>query len=251
MEPMSESITEGAPAPAEAEIVQQPANETTVPDSGTEQTSPAPDNQGEPEPKKTPWFQRRIDELTREKHEAKRQADQLAAQLQQARQTAAPKPAQPTQPTPAGMVPLSEVQAIVARERADADFTKACNDIADTGEAKYGAEFKEAVNTFGMLGGPPPAFLEALTEFSKDEAARLFHDLGKDPDEAARITKLSPAKMAVALAKMAATPAKTAPVSKAPPPITPLSSTSTRSGAEPDSKDIKAWTAWFQKQRSR
>lgn len=247
---MSEHQPEGQQALPEGEIAPTPADDN-VPASGTEQPSSEPEaTPAEPEPKKVPWFQRRIDELTREKHEERRQREALEARLQQQPRPQAQQPAQqqPAAPQP-GMISMADAEKLVEQTLTVRQFNEACNAIAETGEGKY-ADFDSAVSTFSMLGGPPPAFLEALTEFSKEEAARLYYDLGKNPDEAARVTKLSPAKMAVALAKMVAAPAKALPVSRTPAPISPITSNSgTRAGAEPDAKDQAAWTDWFNKKR--
>ncbi len=97
MDTMSETLdsaTQGATAPA-VESVPQPAIET-APDTGQEQQADTAEQQDETpeEPKRKPWFQQRIDELTREKHEARRQAEAYAAVLRQIQQT------QQTQPEP-------------------------------------------------------------------------------------------------------------------------------------------------------
>ena len=46
-----------------------------------------------------------------------------------------------------------------------------------------------------MLGGTPPAFLEAVVDLGKDAGARVYYELGKDPDAAQRILAMSPVRM--------------------------------------------------------
>lgn len=240
-----ESATQGATASA-VETVPQPAIET-APDTGQEQQADTAEQQTETqeEPKRKPWFQQRIDELTREKHEARRQAEQLAGYLRQIQQgQQVPQQQDGTQPPP-GYVPASEVERIAARQLEAARFNEACNEIADHGEATF-KDFQTAVANFQSIGGPPPALLEAVTALGKEDGARVYYELGTNPDEAMRLARLSPARMAVEVAKMAAKPAPTRPVSKVPPPIAPISAGRAEAGGEPDAaRNPDAYAKWF------
>jgi hypothetical protein len=253
MEPMSESIeiaTQGETAPA-VETVPQPANDT-APETGQEQQAePAEQPDTPEEPKRKPWFQQRIDELTREKHEARRQADQLATYLRTIQQGQQPVSQQQEGQPPAGYVPASEVGRIAAQQLEAHQFNMACNDIADHGETTY-RDFQTAVQNFQSLGGPPPALLEAVTALGKEEGAKVYYELGMNPDEAMRLARLSPARMAVEVAKMAAKPAPSKPVSKLPPPITPIAAGRAEPGGEPDAKrDPAAWRSWYRAQEAK
>ena len=246
-----DSATQGATAPA-VESVPQPAIET-APDTGQEQQADTVEQQDETpeEPKRKPWFQQRIDELTREKHEARRQAEQLAGYLRQIQQGQQQYPQQQDAPqVPPGYVPVTEVARVAAQQLETARFNEACNAIADHGESQF-PDFQAAVQNFQMIGGPPPALLEAVTALGKEDGARVYYELGKNPDEAMRLLNLSPARMAVELAKMAAKPAP-APkaISRVAPPITPISAARAEAGGEPDAtKNPEAWTKWFNDQR--
>lgn len=244
---MSESLenaTQGATAEP-VDTAPQPATET-APDTGQEQEAEPAETTTEDapeEPKRKPWFQQRIDELTREKHEARRQTEQLTDYLRQIQQGQQPEPQQ-GQP-PAGYVPASEVGRIAAQQIEAAQFTQACNEIAEHGESVF-KNFDTAVQNFQSIGGPPPALLEAVTALGKEDGARVFYDLGMNPDEAMRLARLSPARMAVEIAKMAAKPAAPKPVSKAPPPITPISANRAETGGEPDAtRQPEAWRKWY------
>lgn len=244
---MSESIesaTQGATVDP-VETVPQPATET-APETGQEQqaepaqtaTEEAPE-----EPKRKPWFQQRIDELTREKHEARRQADQLTAYLRQIQQGQQPEPQQ-GQP-PAGYVPVAEVGRIAAQQVEMAAFNRACDEIADHGASVF-RDFDSAVQNFQSIGGPPPALLEAVTALGKEDGARVFYELGMNPDEAMRLSRLSPARMAVEVTRLAAKPAASKPVSKVPAPITPIAAARAEAGGEPDAKsNPDAYRKWF------
>ena len=242
---MSESIenaTQGATDPVET--VPQPAT-SDAPDTGQEQQAePAETTEEAPEePKRKPWFQQRIDELTREKHEARRHADQLATYLRQIQQGGQEPQQQEGQP-PRGYVPASEVGRIAAQQLEAARFTEACNEIADFGEMQH-KDFQTAVANFQAIGGPPPALLEAVTALGKEEGSRVYYELGMNPDEAMRLARLSPARMAVEVAKMAAKPAAIRAVSKVPPPITPISAARAETGGEPADGKSAAWRAWY------
>lgn len=215
----------------------QATTETTETEAATTQ----PD-----EPKRRPWFEKVIADKSFEARENKRQVEALQAQLQALQRS----PQSPQQQNPVDMVPRAELERLVEARATEQHFVDSCNAVADTGASKY-PDFKEAVDNYGLLGGPPPAFLEAITALGKDDGAKVYYDLGKNPDEAARILALPPVKMAMALAKMASAPAKAIAVSKAPTPISPISSSATaRAGAEPDAKDMVAWNQWFLKQRN-
>lgn len=245
-----ESATQGAPDTGES--VPQPATDA-APDTGQEQQA-EPEQQADPtqeEPKRTPWFQRRIDELTREKHEARRQAESYAAALRQIQQGQQPQfPQQDAQQPPSGYVPVTEVARVAAEQLEQARFTEACNEIADHGAGQF-RDFGQAVSNFQMLGGPPPALLEAVTALGKEDGARVFYELGMNPDEALRLSRLSWSRMAVEVARMASKPAAPSkPVSRVPPPIAPISAARAEPGGEPDAdRNPEAWSRWFMEQR--
>lgn len=248
METMSESTSEVTQDLPEGEVAPTPAIET-APASGTEQTSQTTETPAEPEPKKTPWFQRRIDELTREKHEERRQREALEARLRAAAQ---PQQQQQQPNAPQGYVPEAEVQRLVRETAQAAEFNRACNEIYEAGTEKHGRDFDNAVQQINQVGDPAKvaSLLESITDLGKSEGAEVLLKLGKDPDEAARILDLPPRKQAIAIAKLALRPVAAIPVSRATPPITPVSTVSVRSDAEPDANDTKAWAAWFAKKRA-
>ena len=241
---MSESIeTVTQPAPS-GETAPQP-DTNTVPATGTEQTqadTAAPQTETEA-PKPRPWYEKVIAERAYEAREAKRQAEaaiqyarQVQAQLQpQEQQSAAPPP---------GYVPAAEVHRIAAQQVAEATFTQACNEVADHGEATF-PDFGEAVQNFTLMGGPPAPLLEAITALGKEDGSRVYYELGKNPGEAQRILSLSPARMAVEIARMASKPRAVAPVSRAPAPITPVNARSTGATRDPSTMSDSEYRSWF------
>jgi hypothetical protein len=77
-------------------------------------------------PKQTPWFQKRIDELTREKHDARREAERLAQEISALRQPQTDDEGNPVQP-PAD--PVAIARQMVEQQR----FDDACNQIYEKG----------------------------------------------------------------------------------------------------------------------
>ena len=177
MDTMSETQTDATPGVDET--VPQPATDD-APTTGQEQ--PAETTDETPEPKKTPWFQRRIDELTREKYEARRQVEAYADALRKIQQPAGQEHATNTAP-PAGYVPAAEVHRAAAEMVSRADFNRVCDDIADIGSKL--PDFPSAVGNLTALGvdtqNANDPFMQAVTALDKAEAARVFHELGSNP----------------------------------------------------------------------
>lgn len=238
----AEASQEGAPAPVE----------------GT--AAPAPAAAVKPQ---TPWFQKRIDALTAEKHEARRQAEAaqkqaetLLQQLSEMRSGAAPAaPVDGTQQPPVvkPVVPMSETE-IEARAEKRAEeisrvkaFNKACDDIAEAGKSEF-TDFDDALKNFNMLGGIPLTMLETLTDMPTN-AHKVLRAVGKDPELAERVLKMSPMKMAMELARIESgldkAPASK-PLSLAPKPITPIDS-GARGEVDPEKMSTAEWVQWREK----
>jgi len=200
--------------PTELEQAQQPAEVVSEP--GAEQTASEVDQQSQEQQKpKNDWVQRRIDQLTREKHEEKRQREALEARLREL------QPQQETtgQPMTAEQI-RSEAKRLIEQER----FDEACNKVFDAGKGEFGGDWDSSLRTFQMLGGASPDFLQAIT--SMDHGHKVLHALGQDPETAERVLSLPPLRMALELARLEAKVGASAPtpkpVSKAPAPITPV-----------------------------
>src|SRR5690349_16010524 len=158
-----QAVPEGEPAPA-------PATEQ-APDSGTEQTQPtdakseAKPDESKEEPKRTPWFQQRIDELTRQRWEERRRAEALEAELTRYRQPQS-QPDQQQQPnTQQPQADIEQLAMLRARQiAADQVFNEQCNKTYEAGKGAY-PDFDEAVRGLGMLTGGqvPRDFLDAVT----------------------------------------------------------------------------------------
>lgn len=244
MDDMSETIESvSQDAVPETEIAQTPAIDT-APDTGNEPTPEPVEPVAEPAtPKQQPWFQKRIDELTREKYEERRKAERLESELRKIQQ-----PPENVPQVAAGTIPVEEVERRAAEIVEQRTFVAACNEVADVGLAKY-PDFQQAVKNYEMIGGVPPEFLKAVTSLGKEDGAKVYYDLGIDPDRASRILALPPVQMAMEVAKLAFSPAKpVAPVSRVPPPITPIASAPVRGGVPDPEKNASEYRKWFEEE---
>lgn len=232
---MSEELEVATPATQEsAEQVQEV--ETKSPDATAEQTQ---DQQAETndEPKRKPWFQDRIDTLTREKYEARRAAEEASHQAEQYRQHLAQlQHGQQTeqQPNSQNVDVRTLAQQEAARMLAEQRFNEACNKVYATGKSSF-QDFDQAVANLQMVGASRE-FLELAT--ASDAGHKVLHHLGTDLDEASRILSLPPLLMARELTRleMKLEQPQAKPVSNAPAPITPIS------GAKGGSKDPSEMT---------
>lgn len=217
-----------------------PADE--IASEGQEQQTSAAETEAPQEtekPKQVPWFQRRINELTREKYENQRRAEALEAQLRQQ------NPASQTQDTPPGMIPVTEVERVASQIAAQREFDASCDAVAQFGAEKF-SDFDTARDNLTAMGLISRPFLDAVTALGTEDGAKVYRDLGTNPDLADKILRLPPARMAVEVAKLAAKPAKPA-ISRAPAPITPVGSGSTRN-ANPETMGDAEFRAWFAKE---
>lgn len=227
---MSDEIEVTQALPEGETVAETPATEH-APETGTEQTPEEQKDELE-KPKHKPWFQERIDQLTREKYEERRRAEALEARL-------AERLADPERPDPPADIDRLVTER--AKELADTQaFNAKCDDIYSSGKTEFN-DFDETLGNFKMLGGLTPTLLEAVTQLP--DAHKVLHQLGQNMDEAARILSLAPVPMAIALARLSQSPAKAKPVSKAPPPIKPIDGMPTGTKS-PEDMDMDEWVKW-------
>lgn len=221
-------------SPTDTEQAQTLAPEST--ESSTEQTAEGTEQPQETPKPKTDWAQRRIDQLTREKYEERRQREAAVAELAQYRQ-----PTEQNSPAPQDIDSLVEQRA--TEKLAAQSFNDACNRVFKAG-VDADPNFEANLRTLQSVGEIKREFLEVIADM--DDGHKVLNHLGANPDEADVILSLPPLKQARALAKLEASlgkPASAAPVSKAPAPITPVGSKA--APAVPDSFATTAdYVAW-------
>lgn len=225
-----------SPTEEQAQLIEQVSTEPI-----TEQTAESTEKPQEAPKPKTDWAQRRIDQLTREKYEAKRQQDALAQELAQYRKTADNQAAPAAEDIP--RMVQEQARQLVAQEK----FNDACNKVFQAG-VKESPDFEQNLKTLQSVGEIKPDFLEAITEM--DAGHRVLNHLGANPELAESILSLPPLKQAMALSKLEATLGKPtpAPVSNFPAPITPVGSRA--APVDPESFATTAeYIAWRNKNR--
>jgi hypothetical protein len=193
--------------------------------------------------KHVPWFQKRIDELTREKWEARRSAEAATALAENLRSQ---------RPEDQQNQPPADFEAMVNRRAAELreveSFNEACNTTYRKGKDTI-PDFDEAVQGYQLLGGLDGKrdFLEAVNTLPN--GSEIFYHLGKNLDEGAHVLSLPPVKMALELTKLSQKLSKAPAISKAPSPIKPLGGLANHDG-DPMNLSTKDWIKWRDKQEA-
>jgi hypothetical protein len=244
-----------APAP-EPTLIEQTGDipETVIPaEPAPEPVEDAPDDTAAPaadaapadgeKPKHKPWFQERIDKLTREKHEERKAREALEARL--AEIAPADAPSEPAfDPKNFDALVKQEAARLNAAEKAQ-ERTKGW---WEAGAKELGADtFNEKCGMVAAMGaGDSPEFMQIITDPEiLPDGHKVVAALADHPEEAQRILALEPMKMAAALTRFAEThkaKAAPAPISSAPAPIRLVGGTA-KPSAPSDADDIKTWTA--------
>lgn len=123
------------------EQAQQPAE--THSESGTE--TPADTGDATPQQQPKTWAERRIDKLTWEKNEERRQREALEAQLRQYQQ-----PADQSQPSAEKPLTAEQIRAEAKRLLEQERFDEACNKTFEAGKKDF-PDWEASLRTFGML----------------------------------------------------------------------------------------------------
>jgi hypothetical protein len=245
---------DGVDAP---EAVESNSEATTEQTTGADEAGQADDAGEEAQPKRVPWFQKRIDEVTAKKYEAEREASYWRG-IAEGRGTpqAQAQPAAETLPTleqfdydeakyQAALTRHITEQAETAldrklteREKNNAEFQKNTAAIAKlkAGEAKH-SDFIAAVSGITAT--------EAVRDFllADDAAPSVLYELGKDSAAAERFNNLSPVQQAIELGKRAATPKATTRTIAPPPPQT-VAGLVSGAGKSPEDMSMAEYAAW-------
>jgi hypothetical protein len=197
--------------------------------------------------KKVDPLQKRIDTLTRARHDAERERDEARAELAKLKPTAA------TTEAPAAEAPDLDTLANQRAEQivAQREFRTRVNAWAKAGETEFKDDWNDKCNMVANLGATErPEFMQIVTDpdLIKD-GHKVVAALADDPEEAERILSLTPVKMSAALVKYAEKigKPKAKPLSNAPEPIKPINGTA-KASDEPTDKDSE--DEWFRKREA-
>lgn len=272
---MTESVSTAGPTITSPIVLGGEPPEPT-PDPVVIEPAPEPTPEGVPSPEPTPdpvvtkpatpdWAQKRINELTAKRYEAERlttaeKTARIAAETRSAEllQQLANKDPSPS-PAPAAPPAISdaEIERRVTEKAgqiaAANEFNKACNDIVDIGKEEFKDTWDDALKNLSLVGAigqnVSPEFLENAIELKSPH--KVLHYLGSNLEEAEKIIKLSPRKMAVEMArveaKLNAPPPAPPPValSNAPAPVIPIAGAAAKAGPVDVTDTTAAMDDWM------
>ena len=247
-----------APAAIEEEAIAETAEtpETTAPETKEPDADPAE--------KAQKGVQKRISRLVREREQAKARADYLERLLQERQPQTQPERKEPKPLTRDQFA--SDDEYVDARAEAKAlallEKIQAENQMREQASKLQTIEQKrekifsdaEALGDFDREDFAnvrvTPVMAEAILD--SDIGAKLVHHFNRNPEEAARIANLSPARQAAEIGKIedklsAVKPQK----SGAPSPIQPIAGQKARAEKNPAEMSYKEYVAWREKSLKR
>lgn len=254
-----------AEAPTQVDNAAAPQNpeDTAGQQTGADEPGQA-DEAGEPT-KRKPWWEKRFDELTRQKYDAQRRADFLEGQLsaiQGNSRTTAPQPQSglgdpPTieqfdfdesaYRTAMASYVQRAVQEGIAQQREQDQLQQRSMTVlekVEAGRAKY-EDFDEVLDRIPMT----PAVQQALIE--ADNTVEASYWLGKNPQEAHRIANLPPIRqtleigaISARLAAAASAPNKAQPKPVPPAPPQTVAGLSAGLSKSPDDMSMAEYIEW-------
>ena len=230
------------------------ANEEEPSENEEDKSEPDTDEEETEEPehesKKPTRAEKRIAELTREKYEARSRAEQASREAQELRATieylsqqgGAEQGEQGQYQDPAQIQQLIRQEAIQLQQ--EQAFNAQCNKIYSEGKKEF-SNFDEAVENLQMVG-MNREFLDVVS--TSEVGHKILNYLGNDLEKAEQIANMHPIQMVRELTKLEAKfSSKTKPISKAPAPIRPLSTTGSSGDVSAD--NTAAWIAQRNKQK--
>lgn len=171
---------------------ENPATEEVKDESKVEETKTESKEEGEKaeDKPKLPWEIKRINREVAKRHAAERLNEQLLKKVAdlEAGKTSAE-------------IPPEKFEQAVNAEIENRQFNAKCNSVYEEGTDEFN-DFGEAIKTLTTLGMLHRDFLELVTDL--DDSHKILYYLGTNPEEADRIQNLTPAKQALALAKLEA-----------------------------------------------
>lgn len=221
-EPQGETVTAVKDAQSSANEQNKPESQDNGDKKPDESSSEGkkPDNE-----QKKEWYIDVITALRAKNRDALTEKEKLLLENAELKHKLANPSSQPEQKSEPQNLTDDEINRRAAQLADNRIFNEKCDNAYTSGKKEF-ADFDNAMATLNAVGITGPnanlSFLQAVTELPNSH--KILHHLGTNPDEAARINSLPPMKMAIELSKIetSITTPKAKPVSKAPPPITPV-----------------------------
>lgn len=243
-------------APVENTTPTQEQTQAPPQESAPADTDELQDGQPREKDGKFGSFQKRINELTKEKYEERRARSELEQQVKQLREQfdRATQPAPPAfEDDPQAYfahIAREEARSYIATERQTATqqqeqqrFQSLAQQL-NTREAEYAVthpDYPEAAEALASVMGPNPMLFEVIA--TSDHGPAVAHYLGNHLDEAANISRMPPHLAAAAVARLEAkvSAPKHKPVSAAPAPAPVVTGASVASRGANDGQSIDDW----------
>ncbi len=259
-----------AAEPAALDPAPEPAADPTPAADPAPQPAPAP----RAEPKMVPLrvLQERVGEETTKRQAAEQRAQQaeernrsfeeIVARLRSQQPAADPA----VQPTPRAAEPAATVTEDAVRAEAQRQILERdLGEVSQTGLAKYGQDWVNAINALNSYGANSIDFVARVMDIDKSRTHEIMFDIAQDPERAVQLAKMTPTRQIAEITRMIM--AKEAPaqdpkpaaepkpaISRAPAPA-PRMAPAVASAPEVDPTtpegndklDDKAWEAWYKK----
>lgn len=232
------AAAEAAPAADAAPVVTSDATtEQQNPEAGATPDTDTGDDAAAP-PKRKHWAHERIDDLTRQRREAERQAEYWK---QRATQTVDPN----TLEYEEGIA--ERVSQRNRQEQADTAKETAGQLAAEAFTYRETIARDKFADYDAVARNPNVPITTAMAEIIRDSdvGPDLAYHLGKNVQEAARIAALPPTRQAVELGKLEALVTAPKPLPKqAPAPVSPVSAIAAGSSKDPAEMSFAEYKAW-------
>lgn len=239
--------TSGAQAPADGETIAAPVEtsettitEQTATETAAEQPEAVTGDDAAAAPRKKPGVHNRIDELTRQKHEALREAEYWRAKAEDAGKT--------------NLDALDYDDALIAKvkiadrqERADAARANADRAVEQQFAALESAAREKWPDYEAVTRNPNVPITQAMAELIKDSeyGPELAYHFGKAPAEAARYAAMSGVQLAREIGRLEAKLTLPKPLPKQPPsPVQPVSGIAAGGSKDPGAMSMSEYAAW-------
>lgn len=253
-----QGVTEVETAPEPETVAEEGAAAEAAETAETKDEAPAETEEGAKSKEVPPWAEKRFGELTKQKHDAIKRAEEAEARAKalQALVDAGVGKTEEDEPqgreAPNGKTFLTDDElearaAQIAETRAKAKaFNDRCNSAYEAGEKAFGDKWDGAIKNLrlaGLINEGDLSFLEAALETEAPE--RVLHALGTDPDEALRIANLSPMKRAIEMDRLATKLGKPVapPERRAPPPVETVEGAGSP-GFDPENCSMEEFEKW-------
>lgn len=203
-------------------------------------------------PKEAPWFQKRIDEITAQRWSATREAEaaRQRAEAAEAKLREVEEAKNPPVGDDGKALTEKDINELADKRARDMvalqNFNAECDRVFEEGKKTFD-DFEQALSNYRDLGGLTTEFIQVALDTG--QAPAVLRELGNNRDEAYRIMKLPPTKMAVEMTRLAEKLAKPKadPVSKAPEPIKPTRGQHKLPETDPDKMTPEEWMKWREK----